>query len=86
MRNSRPLRDSLFFAYRDLQRAVRTPTHKLIRYTVGGSRREQLFDLRSDPGELTNLLDAKPEEPVAAQLRQELSRWMLTVSDPLART
>lgn len=45
--------------YRDLQRAVRTRTHKLIRYTVKGQTTQQLFDLRRDPWEMNSLTDAK---------------------------
>ncbi|MDZ4798808.1 MAG: DUF4976 domain-containing protein, partial [Bryobacteraceae bacterium] len=41
--------------YRDFQRAVRTKDWKLIRYTVNGSTRLQLFDMANDPEELRDL-------------------------------
>jgi len=49
-------RPVLVAAYRDLQRAVTDGRWKLIRYTVGGSLREQLFDLGTDPWETRDLL------------------------------
>lgn len=53
---SEPLRDFVFYAYRDLQRGVRTVDDwKLIEYRVKGARRVQLFNLRDDPAELNNL-------------------------------
>jgi arylsulfatase A-like enzyme len=57
----------IFTAYRDVQRAVRDERWKLIRYPHVD--RTQLFDLQSDPFELTNLAD-KPEQ--AAKLKDML--------------
>ena len=51
----RPGRASLFFGYRNLQRAVRDARWKLIRYPWVD--RTQLFDLRSDPLEMHNLAE-----------------------------
>ncbi len=51
----RPGRTSLFFGYRNLQRAVRDGRWKLIRYPWVD--RTQLFDLKSDPFEMHNLAD-----------------------------
>jgi len=48
-------REEMFAAYRDFQRAVRTKDWKLIRYTVNGSTRLQLFDMANDPEELRDL-------------------------------
>jgi arylsulfatase A-like enzyme len=47
------VRDSLFTAYRDIQRAVRDDRWKLIVYPRSG--RVQLFDLRDDPEERKDL-------------------------------
>jgi arylsulfatase A-like enzyme len=55
---SKPARPELFFAYRNIQRAVRDDRWKLIRYPQVD--KTQLFDLRNDPQEVTNLAD-KPE-------------------------
>ena len=49
------VRDTLFFAYRDVQRAVRDDRYKLIRYPQVNVT--QLFDLQTDPDEMNNLAD-----------------------------
>lgn len=53
-----PARTSLMFAFRDVQRGLRDERWKLIRYPY--IDRTQLFDLQSDPDEMTNLA-TKPE-------------------------
>lgn len=81
-------RDMLFFAYRDVQRALRDERWKLIRYPEVNVT--QLFDLASDPDEKTNLAsDSAQAERVAAMLAQ-IARWQkhygdetpLTVANP----
>jgi arylsulfatase A-like enzyme len=47
------VRDTIFLAYKDIQRAVRTDRWKLIRYTQ--INKSQLFDLKDDPDELKDL-------------------------------
>ncbi len=49
----KPARDRLFFAYRDIQRAVRDERWKLIRYPK--VNRTQLFDLSEDPQETRDM-------------------------------
>ncbi|WP_309710379.1 sulfatase/phosphatase domain-containing protein, partial [Armatimonas sp.] len=49
------LREWLYTAYRNVQRAVRDDRWKLIRYPQ--INKTQLFDLKSDPRELNNLAD-----------------------------
>ncbi len=50
------VRDSLFLAYRNLQRGVRTGDNwKLIKYNVQGRETTQLFNLNQDPWEMKNL-------------------------------
>lgn len=56
---SKAARSRLMFAYKNLQRAIRDERWKLIRYPQVD--RTQLFDLQSDPQEVTNLAD-KPEQ------------------------
>jgi arylsulfatase A-like enzyme len=82
------VRDVLYTAYRDCQRAVRDERWKLIRYPLVD--RTQLFDLHSDPHELTNLAD-KPEyaatvRAMTALLEEEMARYgdktPLTVANP----
>lgn len=55
---TKPARSELMFAYRNVQRAVRDDRWKLIHYPL--IDRVQLFDLRSDPQEVTNLAN-RPE-------------------------
>lgn len=47
------IRDSVFLSYRDLQRAVRAGSWKLLYYPKIG--RTQLFNLESDPDEIHDL-------------------------------
>lgn len=78
------LRDSMFFAYRNFQRAVRTREWKLIRYTVNGKETIQLFHLSKDPWEKEDLA-AKPEYRAQKEkLLAELKQWQQKTADPLA--
>lgn len=69
-------REHLYFAYKDIQRAVRTRDWKLISYYVNGTRTLQLFDLKNDPLEMTNLAAeprlARQRMQLAALLHQEM--------------
>ncbi len=76
-------RDTLFFAYRDFQRAVRTERWKLILYQVGGRRTTQLFDIRNDPWELNNLAADPSQVGRIANLTAMLRKWMAETEDPL---
>ncbi len=75
------VRETLFFAYRDFQRAVQDERWKLIEYDVRGVRTTQLFDLRADPWEMKN----RAEDPACgrelARLRGELAAWRRRVGD-----
>jgi arylsulfatase A-like enzyme len=82
-------RDFAYFAYRDLQRAVRTADDwKLIAYHVHDERRTQLFDLNVDPFETRDLADdpafAERLERMEALLATAGTRYhdRLDVSDP----
>ena len=79
-----PGRRAVFYAYRDLQRGVRTDDGwKLIQYQVDGVHTEQLFDLNRDPYEIQNLaadsIHATRLDELHELLRKESARW----SDPL---
>ncbi len=70
-----PLRDTLYFAYTDCQRAVKDRDYKLIEYAVANRERQtQLFDLKNDPWELTNLATNPDYADTVAKLRKELVR------------
>jgi arylsulfatase A-like enzyme len=68
-------RESLLFAYKHLQRAVRTERWKLILYNVRGQRHTQLFDLKEDPEEINNLA----KKPSMKEKIKELTRLMKTL-------
>jgi arylsulfatase A-like enzyme len=74
---STAVRDVLYTAYRDCQRAVRDDRWKLIHYPLVD--RTQLFDLGSDPHELVNLAE-EPEHAarvraMTAVLQGEMDRY-----------
>jgi arylsulfatase A-like enzyme len=71
-------RGTLYLAYTDKHRGVRTDRHKLIEYVLDGRRHmTQLFDLREDPWELRNLAD----DPAHAGTRAALTAEMLRLRD-----
>lgn len=55
LRNGTKHRDRIFLAYNSIQRSLVKDDWKYIVYNVGGTRTEQLFDLKNDPGEMVNL-------------------------------
>ena len=83
MRDSRQrIRDSLLFAYRDMQRSVRVGRYKLIEYAVSGKRTTQLFDLQADPWEVNNLGRDAACAGHVERLRRQLQRWKDEWDDP----
>ena len=77
------VRDSVFFAYRNLQRAVRTDSWKLIHYTVEGKETTQLFNIREDPWEMKNLAGNPVQAERLKQMTALLKDWMKKTDDPL---
>lgn len=65
-------RPQLFFAYRNVQRAVRDERWKFIRYPQ--VNRMQLFDLASDPAEVNNLADQPEQAEQVAKLSTLLEK------------
>lgn len=74
-----PARTSLMFAYRKVQRALRDERYKLIRYPLVD--RTQLFDLRADPHELTDLADQPVHAAKVAELTSRLAQEMAGYAD-----
>lgn len=72
----------VFSYFRDVQRAVRTDRWKYVRYPQ--VNREQLFDLRNDPLELTDLSGDAALAETKSDLRNRLAAWQRQVNDPLA--
>ncbi|MCA9163995.1 MAG: sulfatase-like hydrolase/transferase [Planctomycetales bacterium] len=65
------VRDSLFLAYRDVQRAIRVGDWKLIRYPH--INRTQLFNLAADPDEMHDLSAAAEHQSRVEQLMAKLA-------------
>jgi arylsulfatase A-like enzyme len=78
---SAPIRDELFFAYRADQRSIRDDRWKLIEYPRSQIR--QLFDLRRDPSENTNLADDPRHRDRLLALQARLATWQRELGDPL---
>lgn len=70
-------REFVYGAYSRFQRAIRNRRYKLIRYTVAGQTRHQVFDLARDPWEMRPL-------PVRHDLESRLDEEMRRLGDPLA--
>ena len=66
------VRDSLYFAYKDIQRGLRKDQYKLIKYNVNDKQTTQLFDLNKDPWEMNNLAD----NPAYTERLKKISRLL----------
>jgi arylsulfatase A-like enzyme len=73
------VRDTLFMAYRDVQRAVRDPRWKLIHYPK--INRTQLFDLAADPHELNDLSEDPDHAERIERLTVVLKDWQKRFGD-----
>ena len=69
------LRESLYFAYTEYQRAVKNDQFKLIEYRIPEREKQtQLFDLINDPWELNNLAKNEEYADTLSMMRDELFR------------
>lgn len=73
------IRDSIFTAYRDVQRAVRDERWKLIVYPRINT--VQLFDLKNDPAEMKDLAADSRHKGEVERLMQQLQVWQKQVGD-----
>ncbi|MCK0129289.1 sulfatase-like hydrolase/transferase [Erythrobacter sp. F6033] len=64
-------------------RAIRTPEHKYV-WNPGDSR-DELYDLVTDPGEVTNLISSREHADVVRQLRGRLLDRLEAIEDPSAK-
>jgi arylsulfatase A-like enzyme len=85
-----PPRQTAYYQYRDLQRAIRTPDYwKLIGYrlTATGAQfdRLQLFNLNVDPSEMNDLSGQAIYQEKLAEMQSLLARERARYDDPLVR-
>ena len=64
------------------QRMVRTKRYK---YVFNAPDIDELYDLRSDPHELRNLISHPDYSDVRSRLRDRLAEWMDDTDDPIAK-
>lgn len=77
------VRGRILGAYKNLQRTIREPRWKLIKYHVGGVKTRQLFDLENDPYELKNLIDDSACAEHVERLEALLKKARLAAGDPV---
>jgi len=75
-------REQMFFAYREIQRAVQVDNIKLIAYLVDGICRIQLFNLLNDPWEMKDLSETAEDENTVNKMIQTLILEMKLQNDP----
>ncbi len=85
------VRETVFAAYRDIQRTVSDGRWKLIRYYVSeetgaGTNRIQLFDLANDPGETTELSALSEHAERIQSLAADMQQWQIETDDFLKDT
>jgi arylsulfatase A-like enzyme len=73
------VRDSIFLAYEDIQRALVKDRWKLIRYPK--INHTQLFDLKNDPQEITNLAEIPKHAKRIARMTKDLETWQSNLGD-----
>ena len=84
IKNNAPLRDDVYYLYRDFQRGVRTADNwKLIVYNIKGVHTTQLFNLNNDPNELHNLAADNKYTQKLQQLTSLLVADMRSYGDDL---
>ncbi|MDR1091287.1 MAG: sulfatase-like hydrolase/transferase [Prevotella sp.] len=79
IRENKPIRNYLYYGYRDFQRGISDGKWKLIEYNVKGIKTTQLFNLEEDPYEINNLsTDKKYKKQIKALKDQLLSQRAIT--------
>lgn len=73
--------ESIYGAYLNLQRSIRTDTHKLIVYPEANVVR--LYDIQADPKEMNDLADDAGSQPIIKKLFAELQNLQASMNDSL---
>jgi arylsulfatase A-like enzyme len=81
---TKSVRDTIFLAYRGIQRGVRQGRWKLLRYPEVG--RTQLFDLERDPDEVQDLASDPRHKERVASLMTAMAAEQKRYGDTLALT
>jgi arylsulfatase A-like enzyme len=84
-----PARETLYFAFTEKIRSVKDRRYKLIEYRHKGNKLTQLFDLDTDPNELTNLHGKQEYSEIEERLRGELHHYKQAWDDeahPMGKT
>ncbi len=77
-------RTELFYAYRNLQRGIRTDDNwKMIKYQVNNEETTQLFDLNNDPWEMNNLANDTGFSDKLLEMINLLDQCMKKYDDPM---
>jgi uncharacterized sulfatase len=91
LRGEQPTWDDTLFGQYDLHngglaymRMIRTPEWKLVRH-YRASGLDELYDLKSDPGEIQNLYAGARQAETRQRLEQRLLTWMARIDDPLLK-
>ena len=72
---------SLIYAYKNNQRAIRKGDYKLIKYRVDEQTQNQLFNLQSDPWELQNLYNKEEYKNLISELETALQKQLNKAGD-----
>jgi arylsulfatase A-like enzyme len=74
-------RETLYFAYADLLRAVKDDHYKLIEYRGNNTHITQLFDLKNDPIEIHNLYQKEGYEEITERLKVDMLKYKDDLDD-----
>ena len=75
------IRNSLFFSYKNFQRAARDERWKIIKYNVNNKIETQIFDLINDPYEIKNLYNKKSYDSISKKMHHLLKDNMEKFND-----
>ena len=81
IRENKPVRDYLYYGYRDFQRAVSDGMWKLIKYNVKGEKTIQLFNLEHDPYEKNDLSNDRKHKKRINTLNEQLHLKRIATND-----
>jgi arylsulfatase A-like enzyme len=82
--------DSVFSAYKDVQRMVKKGKWKMIKYyhsevSHSGCERVQIFNVEKDPWEINNLILDPQYAHLYEELSEEMKNWQIRVDDPMLK-